>query len=122
MTDIHHPAEQPPRLSITQTTVDGIRVLAVAGELDADNVGTLGQALRVGEDLASALTVLDLGAVTFMDSSAINVLVAANRDAAAAAGQLRMAALSEPVRRVVEIVGLDTIIACYPTLPEAFTI
>ncbi|MFE4698693.1 STAS domain-containing protein [Streptomyces sp. NPDC056738] len=102
-------------------TVDGIRVLAVAGELNADNVGTLGQALRVGEDLASALTVLDLGAVTFMDSSAINVLVAANRDAAAAAGQLRMAALSEPVRRVVEIVGLDTIIACYPTLAQALT-
>ncbi|KAB1978871.1 STAS domain-containing protein [Streptomyces triticiradicis] len=122
MADIHHPAGQPARLSITQTTVDGIRVLAVAGELDADNVGTLRQALRVGEDSAPALTVLDLGAVTFMDSSAVNVLVAANRDATAAGGRLRMAALSEPVRRVVEIVGLDTIIACYPTLAQALRV
>jgi anti-anti-sigma factor len=120
--DIHHPAGQPARLSITQTTVDGIRVLAVAGELDADNVGTLRQALRMGEDSTPPLTVLDLGAVTFMDSSAVNVLVAANRDATAAGGRLRMAALSEPVRRVVEIVGLDTIIACYPTLAQALTI
>jgi len=120
--DIHHPAGPPARLSITQTTVDGIRVLAVAGELDADNVGTLRQALRMGEDSTPPLTVLDLGAVTFMDSSAVNVLVAANRDATAAGGRLRMAALSEPVRRVVEIVGLDTIIACYPTLAQALTI
>lgn len=31
----------------------------------------------------------------------------------------RMAALSAPVKRVVTIVGLDTIIPCYPTLREA---
>ncbi|MFE2297053.1 STAS domain-containing protein [Streptomyces sp. NPDC059445] len=122
MADIHHPAGQTARPSITQTTVGEVRVLAVAGELDADNVGALRQALRIEEDSTFALTVLDMGAVTFMDSSAINVLVAAKRDADAAGGQLRMAALSEPARRVVEIVGLDTIIACHPTLAEAFTI
>ncbi|MFE2536706.1 STAS domain-containing protein [Streptomyces sp. NPDC059371] len=122
MADIHHSEGQPSRLSITQTTVAGIRVLAVAGELDADNVGILRQALCIEEDSVSALTVLDMGAVSFMDSSAINILVAANRDASAAGGQLRMAALSEPVQRVVEIVGLDTIIACYPTLAQALTI
>ncbi|MFF3886122.1 STAS domain-containing protein [Streptomyces sp. NPDC001914] len=122
MADIHHREGQPAPLSITQTTVDGIRVLTVAGQIDADNVGTLREALRVEGDSASALTVLDMGAVNFMDSSAINVLIAANRDAVAAGGRLRMAALSEPVRRVVEVVGLDTIIACCPTLAEAFTI
>ncbi|WP_406368524.1 STAS domain-containing protein [Streptomyces sp. NBC_00647] len=118
MADIHHPAEQPARLSITQTITDGIRVLALAGELDADNAGALRQALRVEEDSAP-LTVLDLSAVTFMDSSAISVLAAAHRDADAAGGWMRMAALSQPVRRVVEIVGLDTIITCCPTLAQA---
>ncbi|MFJ7305242.1 STAS domain-containing protein [Streptomyces sp. NPDC099088] len=71
------------------------------------------------EDGSPTQTVLDLGAVTFMDSSAISVLAAAHRDAAAAGGELRMAALTAPVARVVGIVGLDTIIPCYPTLPEA---
>ncbi|MFJ7965511.1 STAS domain-containing protein [Streptomyces sp. NPDC096324] len=122
MADIHHSEGQPARLSITQATVDGIGVLTVAGELDADSVGTLRQALRIQENSASALTVLDMGAVSFMDSSAINVLVAASRDLVAAGSQLRMAALSEPVQRVVEIVGLDTIIVCCPTLAEALTI
>ncbi|MET7988758.1 MULTISPECIES: STAS domain-containing protein [unclassified Streptomyces] len=119
MADIHHPVGQPARLSINQTAIDGIRVLALAGELDADTLGTLRKALRVEDDDPSPLTVLDLSGVTFMDSSAINVLVAANRDAAAADGWLRMAALTEPVRRVVDIVGLDTVIDCYPTLAEA---
>ncbi|WP_406368535.1 hypothetical protein OG788_45735 [Streptomyces sp. NBC_00647] len=47
------------------------------------------------------------------------VLAAAHRDADAAGGWMRMAALSQPVRRVVEIVGLDTIITCCPTLAQA---
>ncbi|MFE9812007.1 STAS domain-containing protein [Streptomyces sp. NPDC005227] len=105
-------------MSITQTTTGGIRVLALAGELDADNAGALRQALRIEEESAR-LTVLDLGGITFMDSSAISVLAAARRDADAAGGWLRMAALTAPVERVVELVGLDTIIACYATLAEA---
>ncbi|MEV6196498.1 STAS domain-containing protein [Streptomyces sp. NPDC051920] len=119
MADIHHPAGQPARLSITRTTVDGIRVLALAGELDTDTAATLRQALRPEEEGLPPLTVLDFDAVTFMDSSAINVLVAAHRDATAAGGWIRMASLAEPARRVVEIVGLDTIIACHPTLAQA---
>ncbi|MFF3883591.1 STAS domain-containing protein [Streptomyces sp. NPDC001914] len=118
MADIYHPAGQPARLSITRTTVDGIRVLALAGELDTDTAATLREALRPEEE-DLPLTVLDFEAVTFMDSSAINVLVAAHRDATTAGGWIRLAALAEPARRVVEIVGLDTIIACHPTLAQA---
>ncbi|MFJ8798681.1 STAS domain-containing protein [Streptomyces sp. NPDC102487] len=65
------------------------------------------------------MTVIDLGAVPFMDSSAISVLAAARRNASAAGGRLRMAVLTEPVERVIAVVGLDTIIDCYPTLVEA---
>lgn len=66
-----HPAGQLARLSVTQTDVDGIRLLAVAGELDADNADALREALRVEENSTPPLTVLDFGAVTFMDSSAL---------------------------------------------------
>ncbi|MGW6263283.1 STAS domain-containing protein [Streptomyces sp. NPDC055085] len=115
---MHETADQPARLSITHATTAGMRVLELSGEIDADNADILRQAL-MAEDGAPSQTVLDLGAVTFMDSSAISVLAAAHRDAAAVGGQLRMAALTAPVARVVGIVGLDTIIPCYPTLPEA---
>ncbi|MGW6263269.1 STAS domain-containing protein [Streptomyces sp. NPDC055085] len=54
-----------------------------------------------------------------MDPSAISVLATARRNANAAGGWLRMAALTEPVEQVIALVGLDTIIDCYPTLAEA---
>lgn len=48
-------------------------------------------------------------------------LAAARRDAVTADGWIRLAVLTEPVQRVLEIVGLDTIIACHPTLAQALT-
>ncbi|MGW6217356.1 STAS domain-containing protein [Streptomyces sp. NPDC055109] len=115
---MHDTADQPARLSITHATTAGVRVLGLSGEIDADNADILRQVLGAA-DGASSQTVLDLSAVTFIDSSAISVLATAHREAAAGGGRLRMAALTEPVTRVVGIVGLDTIIPCYATLTEA---
>ncbi|MFE3268044.1 STAS domain-containing protein [Streptomyces sp. NPDC059215] len=118
MADMHDTAEQPVRLSISQTTCSGIRVLALSGEIDADNVDRLRQSLTVGRgDLAH--TVLDLSGVTFIDSSVISVLASAHRDATASHGWIRMAALGMSVQRVVGLVGLDAVIGCYPTLAQA---
>ncbi|MFF0191270.1 STAS domain-containing protein [Streptomyces sp. NPDC005244] len=113
-------AEQPARLSITQTERAGLRVLTLCGQIDADTTDALQRGLQTSAP-GSSRTILDLSSVTFMDSSAINVLVAARRDAVGAGGWIRMAHLTEPVQRVVEIVGLDTIIPCYATLAEALT-
>ncbi|MGW6215148.1 STAS domain-containing protein [Streptomyces sp. NPDC055109] len=111
------PLKRPAQLSITQSSSTGMRVLKLCGEIDADTADGLREALSVDDSVPRS--VLDLSIVTFMDSSAISVLVAARRDATAAGGWIRMAALTEPVQRVVEVVGLDTIISCYPTLPQA---
>ncbi|MET9896930.1 STAS domain-containing protein [Streptomyces sp. NPDC006465] len=118
MADIHDTAERPARLSIAETTAADIRVLALSGEIDADNVGFLRQALEIDAN-GPARLVLDFSGVIFMDSSGISVLAAARRDAASAGGWIRMASLTAPVQRVVEIVGLDTIIPCYPMLSQA---
>ncbi|MEW2168158.1 STAS domain-containing protein [Streptomyces sp. NPDC007084] len=110
--------EQPGRLSIHRTAAAGLRVLVLSGEIDAANVDALARALRV-DGGGPVKSVVDFGAVTFIDSSAISVLATAHRDARAAGGWVRLAALSTPVRRVVELVGLDTVIDCYPTLAAA---
>lgn len=115
---MYETAEQSGRLSINRSITAGIRVLVLSGEIDADNVGLLAEALQTDGNGPVQL-VLDFSAVTFMDSSAISVLAAARRDATSAGGWIRMAALTAPVQRVVEIVGLDTIIPCYPTLSQA---
>ena len=62
---------------------------------------------------------VDLAAVTFMDSSGINIFLAAHRALSEAGGWLRLAAAGESVLRTLQIVGIDEIINCHPTLPDA---
>ncbi|MFF3617011.1 STAS domain-containing protein [Streptomyces sp. NPDC002580] len=114
------PAEQAARLSITQITSADIRVLILVSEVDAENF-PLAQEALLAPGNAPSRTVLDLGGVTFMDSSAISIRAFAHHHTTEAGGWLRMAAPTPPVQRVVRLVGLDTVIACSPALPEALT-
>ncbi|MFF3511775.1 STAS domain-containing protein [Streptomyces sp. NPDC002573] len=109
----------PARLSIVRTTVDGIRVITLRGEIDHDTADGLRRTLIPGDGSGPRYTVVDLEAVTFMDSSGVNAFVAAHHAAHRARGWLRLAHLTEPVMRVMQIVGLDTVIDCYPTVRKA---
>ncbi|MFJ5899545.1 STAS domain-containing protein [Streptomyces sp. NPDC093064] len=109
----------PERLLITRTTADdGSCVVALAGEVDLDCSAQLRDALLSCPETAPG-TVVDLRDVTFMDSSGINALIAAHRAAQAGGTRLRLAAPQEAVLRVLQLVGLDTLIPCYPTLEAA---
>jgi anti-anti-sigma factor len=59
-------------------------------------------------------TVADLSGVTCMNSSGINVFVAAHKSMSNAQGWLRVAGAQEPVLRLREIVGLNDVIAAIP--------
>ncbi|MFG2639057.1 STAS domain-containing protein [Streptomyces sp. NPDC048362] len=101
--------QQPGGLSILSATTDGIRVLTATGEIDHHT----GDALRQALDAAGTScprTVVDLARVTFMDSSGINIFIAAHRAATEAGGWLRLAAPTESVLRTLQIVGVDTVI------------
>ncbi|MET9800435.1 STAS domain-containing protein [Streptomyces sp. NPDC006368] len=116
-----HRAERPSRLSIAHSAVAGIRVVAVQGEIDHDVKDLFGEALLSRDGATAPRTVVDLSGVTFMDSSGINVLVAAHRAAGDTQGWLRIAGAQTPVLRVIELVGLDAMIPCHPTVEQALT-
>lgn len=118
MTDTHGAARSG--LSIDHTAIDGIRVLTVHGEIDHDVKDVLSEAL-LSFDGATPRTVVDLSGVTFMDSSGINVFVAAHKSMSDAQGWLRMAGAQASVLRLLEIVGLDEVIGCHPTVEQALT-
>ncbi|MFI2765019.1 STAS domain-containing protein [Streptomyces echinatus] len=114
-------AEQPGGLSVVVTTPDdSIRVVTAAGEIDHHTGDTLRQALEVSDTL-SPRVVVELSQVTFMDSSGINVLLAARRALSEAGGCLRLAAAADSVLRTLQLVGLDTIIDCHETLHQALS-
>ncbi|MDH6697370.1 STAS domain-containing protein [Streptomyces griseoviridis] len=112
------PSQPPSHLSVRRSTVDGVRVVALRGELDHAARVDLGDVLHPpGEE--APRTVADLSGVTFMDSSGINILIAAHRAAVQSEGWLRVVGAQPSVLRVLELVGLDLVIPCFPTLAQA---
>ncbi|WP_405535389.1 STAS domain-containing protein (plasmid) [Streptomyces canus] len=65
---------------------------------------------------------VDLNRVTFMESTGINIFIAAHRSLTDADGWIRLAAPTEAVLRTLQIVGVDTLIDCRETLHQAISI
>ncbi|MGA5120900.1 STAS domain-containing protein [Streptomyces pseudogriseolus] len=110
--------EQVGGLSVVTTSTDGIRVLTLTGEIDHHTGDQLRRALD-GAGATEPRIVIDMRQVTFMDSTGINILIAAYRAVTKVGGWLRLAAPTDSVMRVLQLVGLDDIIECHPSLHEA---
>ncbi|MGW1728229.1 STAS domain-containing protein [Streptomyces sp. NPDC002306] len=65
--------------------------------------------------------VVDLSGVTFIDSGGLNTLITAHHQASNEQGWLRLAAAPKPVLHLLEVTGIDTLIACSPTTEHALT-
>jgi anti-sigma B factor antagonist len=92
-------------------------VLRVEGELDMATAPQLEEALlAAGFDQR---LVIDLTGCTFLDSSAVRVLVASARDSEAASGSLSLVTPDPGVLRVLQISGVDTMLPVHSTLDAA---
>ncbi|WP_030238193.1 MULTISPECIES: STAS domain-containing protein [unclassified Streptomyces] len=115
------PADRPERLLVEHRTLSGIRVVTLRGEIDHDVQDVLSQALLAEDTTVPLRVVADLSGVTFMDSSGINVFVAAYQQTSGTGGWLRIAGAQESVLRVLQLVGVDALIPCHPTTEQALT-
>lgn len=77
--------------------------VTASGEIDAHTAPTLAKAI----DAAGTDVTLDLSGVEFVDSSGLRVLIDAHQRLGDAGGSLTLVAPSEPVRRLLEISGVD---------------
>lgn len=85
---------------------DGVCVIVLAGEIDLGNAGTIADALVGQLDPGPSRLVIDLSHVSFIDSSGINELLQLARRLSAIGGQVVLAAPTETVARVFDIVKL----------------
>ncbi|MET8012911.1 STAS domain-containing protein [Streptomyces sp. NPDC005271] len=111
-------AVQLEQLSLVATVTHGIHVLTVAGEIDHHTGDVLSQALDLS-GTPRPRVVVDLRQVAFMDSSGINIFIAAHRALSEASGWLRLASPTDAVLRTLQLVGLDTVIDCREPLDDA---
>jgi anti-sigma B factor antagonist len=89
---------------------DGICTLVLIGEADlaiAQDIIDLG-VLSLGEDAIHAL-IIDLTAVTFIDSTALGALIHLRNVAEDRGRKLVLTSVPDRVLRVLEVTGLDTV-------------
>jgi anti-sigma B factor antagonist len=99
---------QRPEFEVTVSTDDGVRVVAVSGELDLDTMGELNEALSVANGMAT--TVVDLRGLTFIDSSGVSGLLSAARRARDVGERLACIPGPQQIQRVFELTGVDTVL------------
>jgi anti-sigma B factor antagonist len=94
---------------ISVTRQGAIDIVAVTGEYDMVNVGTLNEALQKALSHETASCLLDLSGVTFMDSTVIHALIRWSKEAQVSdreALAIMVGGPDTPAARVLGLVGL----------------
>ena len=103
-------------------TVGDVHVVTLRGEIDAFTAPSLRDDLRqLVEETGALVIVVDLGAVTFLDSSALGALVGVFRRLRERNGQLRIVQPRTAAARIFELTGLDAVLDLYPDREDALS-
>lgn len=101
------------------TDVQGeVLAVTVRGELDMSTTTQLSDALTTATDEPVTEVVLDLAGVTFIDSSALRVLVHSGRSLADRGRSLQIGPRSDRVARILTMTNLDAGSDAFRVLPE----
>ena len=98
---------------------DGLGLIKLTGEVD------LYTAPRFKDDLVALIddgvadVVIDLSGVTFIDSTALGVIISGVKRMRERDGHLAIVAGSRPVVRILDITGLNKVLTIFDTRDEA---
>jgi anti-anti-sigma factor len=96
-------------------------VVRLPAEVDLGNSSEVLEGLLTAVARGGSHLVVDARDVTFLDSSALNVLVRARERTEAMAGSFHLVATSRRVHRLLEMTGLVRLLRPVDTLDEAAT-
>jgi anti-sigma B factor antagonist len=99
----------------------GRAVVIIRGDLDLFTAPRLHDALVGAIELGARHVVADLTDVTFIDSTALGVLIRAAKELRAAGGALDLVCPNQDIRRLVQLTGLDSVFILYTSLQEAMS-
>ncbi|MFI6038181.1 STAS domain-containing protein [Streptomyces sp. NPDC051315] len=91
----------------------GAWVVGARGSYDIDSIVPLADALDTAVK-EHAMVVLDASGITFADSALLNLLILTHQ-----AADLRVAAPTLQLRRLLELTGVDTVLKVRATVEEA---
>jgi anti-sigma B factor antagonist len=94
-------------------------VIAVRGEIDVATAPQLRECLHAVIARGEATVVLDLLAVTFLDSTALGVLVGALKRCRELGGELQVVVADPRIVKIFEITGLTSVFSIADSLESA---
>jgi anti-sigma B factor antagonist len=98
-----------PQLQVTEDDVDDqTHVLALRGELDVATVPRFAEPLREALAAGKTAVVIDLGELTFLDSTGLMVLLNGLRRVVRQGGNLAIVCTNPTVLRLFDITGTAT--------------
>lgn len=106
-------------MEIQRETSGDITILQPVGEIDLHSSPKLREQLQHLLQQKSPRLLVDLGAVTYMDSSALATLIEYLRDASSHGGKMALCALQPRVKVVFELVRLNELFQIFASRAEA---
>ncbi len=97
---------------------DGAAVVSVGGEIDLSTAPAFEQAITKAIEANPPVLAIELSNVTFMASVGLRIL-AATSEKIGASTRIAVIADNQAATRPIQLTGLDTVVALYPTLGEA---
>ena len=94
-------------------------LLELTGEADVTNSDALREVLDAEVAKQPRTMIIDLSGLRFMDSSALHIVLRANRVMDRQGGVLALASPREPVAKMLRLTAADQLIPVYPSVREA---
>jgi anti-sigma B factor antagonist len=100
-------------------TVDGFAVVTTPDEVDVSNAARFRAALLTAAGHGMPSIIVDMTGTEFCDSTGLNVLVLALRQADQKGGEIRLAVGGAALQRILGVSGVATMFGVYDSLDEA---
>ena len=99
---------------------NGITLLSLNGRFNMITAQSFRDQIKALVELGSNRIVVDLGAVTSFDSSALGALIGGLKTTRQAGGDLRLCSPTEQVNLVLRLTNMDRVLICSNSAEDAF--
>jgi anti-sigma B factor antagonist len=106
-------------MEISERAEQGVTVFVLQGRVDTQGAAELDDTLQAAAAEGKHKMVLDMADVSYISSSGLRTMADVVTKGRAAGGDLKLAAVSRKVLRVLRIIGFDRFFSVYDTLEQA---
>jgi anti-sigma B factor antagonist len=107
------------KLETTVNEISGVPVVTAGGEIDACSAGELKLAIDMAMETGAKDLVIDLGEVSYMDSSGFTTIFAATKQIKSRGGTVNLVACNDSIKRLLKLMCLDNTIQISGSMDEA---